>query len=251
MVSDKPPVICVTPTYGRFHLLCEMVWCWTKQDYPNKRLLIVNDQPNVTIECAIPDVTVINVSKRFEGLGAKRNFITKQIPDDVEFVVTMDDDDLFLPQHISCLVEAMPDTALRRTKSRLTYVADDNRFTTVNTHWPCYGASCFHAADFRTFWMQDSYMWGEDTDMLNRHHVHSVPAECGTFIYRRGMDVVHASGHSEMVYHDPSHQSLVKQRIENGTYQYPLPTTLELIANLEPESRELFSLVTKMEAARR
>lgn len=241
------PVLCVTPTYGRSHLLQEMLWCWLAQTYENKRLLIVNDQHNLTIECSVPGVTVINVPERFPGLGAKRNFIAKHIPDDVRYVVTMDDDDLFLPDHITKLVAALPDTMLTRSKSRVTYVAEDNVLSTINTSWPCYGASCFHAKDFRSFWMQDNYNWAEDVDMLQRHRVQMVNAECGTFIYRRGMNIFHASGNPGMMHHDDMHQRMVHQKIRDTTRQYAEMNTLDLTPCISEQALLLYREIERLE----
>lgn len=244
-----PLAVCVTPTYGRFHLLQEMLWCWVNQTYENKQLLIVNDQPNVTIECEVPGVTVMNVPERFAGLGAKRNFMAKHLPDDARFVVTMDDDDLFLPDHIRRLVNRLGGTPpLTRSKNKVTYVAEDNVYALSNTTWPCYGASCFHASDFRSFWMQDIYTWGEDVEMMRRHKVTCVEVDDGvsSFVYRRGMGVVHASEHVGMVYQDPYHQALVAQKIRDGSVQFSEPTTLKLAPSISEESLVLFNVIEKM-----
>lgn len=244
---NQPLVVCVTPTYGRFHLLPEMLWCWTQQTYENKQLIIVNDQPNFTIECDVPGVTVVNVPERFPGLGAKRNFIAKQVPEEAVFVVTMDDDDLFLSNHVASLVAVMPSQSMRRSRSGVTYVTDDNRFTEINTTWPCYGASCFHAKDFRSFWMQDIYVWGEDVDMLNRYGVKHVITGNGTFIYRRGMGIVHASGHPGMHTGDMMHHAIIHQQIQFGTEHFKTPTVGKLVPCIQPESMLLFREIEQKE----
>lgn len=244
-----PQVICVTPTYGRVHLLQEMLWCWVNQSYGDKSLLIVNDQPNLTIECDIPCVTVINVPERFVALGAKRNFMAKHIPADATFVVTMDDDDLFMPDYIKRLVWTLFEEPLgTRSKNKITYVAEDNVFKFSNTTWPCYGASAFWAEDFRKFWMQDIYTWGEDVDMLRRHKVRTVEVDGGVsdFIYRRGMGVAHASDNAGLTYMDPTHQAMAAQRMQSQTAQYDKPTVVKLEPSISEQSLVLFNEIDKM-----
>ena len=92
---SQPLVTCITPTFGRFHLLKEMYWSWLQQDYRNKKLLILNDEPGLEIYCDNPDVTIINRKERTKGLGEKRNILWKHVHPKTKYIVTFDDDDLF------------------------------------------------------------------------------------------------------------------------------------------------------------
>lgn len=238
---DKPLAFCLTPTYGRFHLLQEMLWCWVNQTYSNKRLLIVNDQPNLTIECDIPGVEIHNIPVRFGALGAKRGYMHQHIPAEAEFVIPMDDDDIFFEDHIERLIEAsIKNPSHARTKNRINYTSTDNQFTGSNTTWGFFGASCFRADVYRTFTVRSDYVWAEDSDMMQRHGVttYEIPEADSTFIYRSGMGVVHASGHG-LPFTDPASQGFVHAKIENGTNQLSLPTTKKLTPNITPATLAL------------
>lgn len=245
---DTPLAFCLTPTFGRFHLLQEMVWCWTRQTYPNKQLLIVNDQPNLTIECEIPGVTVHNIPERFPALGAKRNYMRKQIPEEAEFIFPMDDDDVFFEDHIERLVgAALKNPQYVRVKNLVNYMSKDNRYTGAVTSWEFYGASCFQASAYRQFWMQEAYVWGEDSDMLRRHKVttYNIPLPDSSFIYRQGMGIVHASGHG-LVHSDMLHQKEVHERIAAGTPVLDTPTKLVLTPSITSSTMSLITEIRKM-----
>lgn len=66
----------VCSTYGRPTLLAEAIKCFLDQDYPNKELIIINDQGEFPIELIgdFPEIRLYNVAQRFPSLGAKRQF---------------------------------------------------------------------------------------------------------------------------------------------------------------------------------
>lgn len=90
-------VIC--PTYGRPALLEEALESYLRQNDSNSELVIVNDQPGVTLLFDHPQVRVINHPVRFESLGEKRNFAVAASRGDI--IVPLDDDDLFLPGYLT------------------------------------------------------------------------------------------------------------------------------------------------------
>jgi len=104
-----PVVTCLCPTFGRFESLRDAVACFLLQDYPEKRLLICDDSK-------VPPATNgsywIGLSieywwrmGQYETLGHKRQGLLEaaQTP----LVAHWDDDDLYLPWHLSMLVEAL------------------------------------------------------------------------------------------------------------------------------------------------
>lgn len=95
-----PPVTCVCPTYGRFGKLRESLACFLAQTYPNKRLLILNDsEVPITLAEPYPNVMVLNVNKRFETLGEKRQYLLDLTT--TPLLLHWDDDDILLPWHIA------------------------------------------------------------------------------------------------------------------------------------------------------
>ncbi len=91
------------PTYNRVPhnrvLLEEAVESFLRQDHPHKELLILNDTPGQTLECAAPSVTVINVPERMPDLGSKVKCLIERARGNV--FCRWDDDDISLPWRLS------------------------------------------------------------------------------------------------------------------------------------------------------
>lgn len=104
---DKlPKVVCACCTYGRENLLPEAVQCFLYQDYIGEsHLVILNDQENIKYTFNHPKVTVINVDKRFDTIGEKRNVCSLTVDSDI--ILPWDDDDIHLPWRISITVDRM------------------------------------------------------------------------------------------------------------------------------------------------
>jgi len=98
---DYPLVSCLTATYGRPVVLGEAIKCFVDQDYPNKELIVLNDQEGVqlVIENCPQNIHIVNYPKRFGSLGEKRNHMTTLASG--EFFCIWDDDDLYTPFRIS------------------------------------------------------------------------------------------------------------------------------------------------------
>ena len=103
-----PPVSCMCLTYGRAHLLEEAIASFLRQDYAGvKELIVLNDLAELRLHFDHPEVKIINVEKRFRGLGEKRNASAALCSHDLLFV--WDDDDISLPWRLSYSVEKMSD----------------------------------------------------------------------------------------------------------------------------------------------
>lgn len=103
-----PPVSCMCLTYGRPKLLEEAIESFLRQDYSGpKELIVLNDLPDQELRFDHPEVHVINVGKRFRGIGEKRNACAALCSHDWLFV--WDDDDIYLPWRLSCSMEMIRD----------------------------------------------------------------------------------------------------------------------------------------------
>jgi len=95
-----PPVSCMCLTYGRPHVLEEAIGSFLLQDYEGeKELIVLNDLPDQELAFDHPEVKIINVKKRFRGMGEKRNACAALCSHDLLFV--WDDDDICLPWRLS------------------------------------------------------------------------------------------------------------------------------------------------------
>lgn len=102
---STPPVSIVVPTYARTAMLCEVVECFRRLDYPGVvELVILNDCELQTLTCDVPGVRVLN-RPRFATFGEKVNalFTAASHP----LIVRCDDDDLFLPGMPTALVDKL------------------------------------------------------------------------------------------------------------------------------------------------
>jgi len=104
--AAEPAVTCLCPTYGRFERLRDALACWLLQTYPHRRLIVLNDaeDDHLTLGPEVPGVTVWNVRPRCATLGHKRQMLLRAAH--TPLVAHWDDDDLYLPGHLSrCVAE--------------------------------------------------------------------------------------------------------------------------------------------------
>ncbi len=100
MTRSMPLVSCHCITYGRNACLEEAIQFFLDQDYPGpKELVIVNDLPAQRLRFDHPDVRIFNLDHRFPNVGTKRNFSISECRGEV--LVCWDDDDGYLPHHIT------------------------------------------------------------------------------------------------------------------------------------------------------
>ncbi len=69
--SSLPLVACLTCTYGRFQRMRECLAFFLAQDYPAKRLFILNNHP-VPLRCDLPEVTIFNEPSDEPGIPRNR-----------------------------------------------------------------------------------------------------------------------------------------------------------------------------------
>lgn len=95
-----PGISCQCLTYGRTAYLEEAIEFFLRQDYAGpKELIVMNDLPDQRLIFDHPDVRIVNAGSRFGTVGEKRNAAVRCSSGDV--IVCWDDDDGFLPGHLS------------------------------------------------------------------------------------------------------------------------------------------------------
>ncbi len=117
--DNWPAVTCLCPTYGRFERLRDAVACFLLQDYPGERhLYIENDAPERLQLCrgrmwsmltydigARVKITLQQNGVRFKTLGHKRQALLENAY--TPLIAHWDDDDLYLPWHLTQCVETL------------------------------------------------------------------------------------------------------------------------------------------------
>ena len=94
--------ICLT--YGRVDRLNEALQCFLDQTCAEKELIILNTFPKQQLAFDHPQVRVINCTERPPSLGAARNMAIEAATG--PYLVTTDDDDLYLPWHLQAYADA-------------------------------------------------------------------------------------------------------------------------------------------------
>lgn len=97
-------ISCICLTYGRPRHLAEAVSCFLAQDYPGpKQMVVFNTHPGQKIVGELPNVKIVNCPQRPPSLGVARNLAIAEADGDI--IVTTDDDDLYLPHHLSVIAQ--------------------------------------------------------------------------------------------------------------------------------------------------
>lgn len=102
-----PFISCLCLTYdhpARQSVLEECVYWFSRQDYPRRELVIVNDTPNLEISCDVPGVRVVNVPE-CKTLGEKYQAGLEACMG--TYVAVWDDDDISLPNRLSLAVKSI------------------------------------------------------------------------------------------------------------------------------------------------
>lgn len=110
---NKPKVLLLTATCGRHTCLERSVRFFLDQDYDGEHTLLIYNNSNISQELGNIDVPnnkkiiLINnhiyskTGTRYQTLGAIYDDAVKHIPEDIELVNFADDDDIYLPNHIT------------------------------------------------------------------------------------------------------------------------------------------------------
>lgn len=112
-MTELPHVICMCPTYGRpKHLILNTIACYLKQDYPedHRSLIILDDLGNLVLNTTFRErgVSLVSRASRFPSLPAKYNALRGMGFGNVQ--VVWEDDELYLPHHLSSCVAALQDS---------------------------------------------------------------------------------------------------------------------------------------------
>jgi glycosyltransferase involved in cell wall biosynthesis len=103
---SQPRVVVCIPTFGRPELLEEAIESFLRQTWGNKRLIIGNDFADQRLVIDHPEIVVVNRAERFPTLGAKRNWLMTLAGEN--YITHWDDDDLYLPDHITTVMANLP-----------------------------------------------------------------------------------------------------------------------------------------------
>lgn len=142
METNQPKVSAVMCTYRRFKCVERAMNCFISQTYPNKELIIFNtdtDYPYLFDEkLSMLGIKIVNNSideitnEPYTNVGAIRRDALKHATGD--YVVTWDDDDIFLPWFMTQAIDRMKETGLPSFKPEKSFFyASNNLRLVMNT----------------------------------------------------------------------------------------------------------------------
>lgn len=137
---NYPKLSAVMCTYGRFSCVERAVNCFVNQTYQNKELIIYNtdaENPFTDTDCKLAPygVLIINcgidrqTKEKYTNVGAIRR--DALVFADGDFVITWDDDDIFLPWFMEQAIDRMETTGLPSFKPEMSFFYSGNHLRLV------------------------------------------------------------------------------------------------------------------------
>jgi hypothetical protein len=221
--------ICLT--YARQPWLEEAIDCFLKQDYTGpKEMLIVNTFPRQklslvlppTLNCEQPNIRIINLDTRPPSLGDARNLAIEAALG--THIVTWDDDDWYLPGHLSAIAKGYHEET-DWVFLRQQFYLDGQRIVSIVP------GSCPVFSFTKRAWKavggypalgvgEDRAIVGKITSTHKGERVELRPDEI-TFMYRWGQGVFHMSGEGDdRPGHATAHDRIadfINHRADNGS----------------------------------
>lgn len=199
----KPLVSCICPTFNcppyHMQLLEECVYWFLEQEYDNKELVILNDNPRQKLICREDGVTVYNSTKRFASLGEKYNRLVELAEGEV--ILPWEDDDISLPHRIKQAVERLGQ--YQYWNPHQSWFEDRAGLHYDHQHGYCLNASAIHKTAFDTLKFAN-VSGSQDADFATRAELfldcspHSLISHSEwSYVYRWGVRD-HLSGHKNM-----------------------------------------------------
>ncbi len=164
------------PTRNRTRFLERAIDCFLAQDYPNKRLVIYEEESSYNFD-TLPDGVVYHWSsdRVFTSIGAKRNAMCDMAGGDL--IAHWDDDDWHAPNRLSTQVKAMQEQGARLCGlDRLVFYNGERAwlFQTVRKPWLAGGTFVYE----RSLWQEHPFTEvsnGEDVAFLDAAWLAGVP----------------------------------------------------------------------------
>jgi len=106
-------ILCLCPTYGRPRLLANAIACFEAQDYQDAQLLVLDDLGQIEPQRG-ERWEVLSTPNRYPSLPAKYNAMLEcwaRRGEGYDAVAVWDDDDIYLPWHLSASAAALSDGA--------------------------------------------------------------------------------------------------------------------------------------------
>jgi GT2 family glycosyltransferase len=133
-----PTVAAIIPTFNRKDKLARFLDLILAQTYSNLQIIVVDsssiDGTADLVRSRFTQVTLIQVSDREFWAGATNAGVKLALEQQVDFVLTINDDAIISPEHISKLVELAQQHQLSILGSRIDYLNPKDRVWSLGTY---------------------------------------------------------------------------------------------------------------------
>ena len=164
----KLAALCVS--YKRPDQLAEAVESFLRQDYPAelREMVVLDDagQYDPTALDGVPGVKLVTTPHRFRTLGEKRNASAALVSPDVDAYAVWDDDDIYLPWHLSAAATALADADY--TIPTAIWVDKRTRLERKKNQYLFHGAWAFRRQAFDRVGGYPFIQSGQDQGLLSR-----------------------------------------------------------------------------------
>ena len=162
----KLAAICCT--YRRPRELATAIESFLRQDYVDREMVVLDDGGDFAADAlnGLPGVRLITSPVRFRTLGEKRNASAALVSPDVEAYCVWDDDDVYLPWHMSAAAAALRDADY--TIPTTIFVEKAGALQRKSNQYLFHGAWAFRRQAFDKVHGYPFIQSGQDQGFLNR-----------------------------------------------------------------------------------
>ena len=178
---NRPLVSVVIATHQRHETLVDSVRSVVEQTYPNVEIIVVSDGPDPSLRETLPQIGKL----RFVELGRNWHSYTDRPSYGAaarlvgtlcargDYIAYLDDDDLFLSDHVESLVDLLEGEGVDFAYSKMANVQNGHKIAEIGDGLPRYGAigtpMILHKAELLKIANWDyNHGYGEDYGLFQR-----------------------------------------------------------------------------------
>lgn len=166
MMMTRPTVAAIIPTFNRQDKLERFLKIILAQTYPNLQIIVVDssstDGTAALVSTKFSQVTLIQVSDREFWTGATNAGVKLALAQQTDFILTINDDAIITPEHITKLVDLAQQNQLSILGSRIDYLTPQGRVWSLGTY------SDWGSDRFLKIAYNDTYLTSIPPDILDR-----------------------------------------------------------------------------------
>ena len=137
-MTTFPTVAAIIPTFNRKDKLCRFLDLILAQTYSNLQIIVVDssssDGTSDLVQQRFPQVTLVQVTDREYWSGATNAGVKVALDRQVDFILTINDDAIIAPEHISKLVDLAERYQLSILGNRIDYLTPADLVWSLGTY---------------------------------------------------------------------------------------------------------------------